>query len=44
MTIQFRNTGSLSTQSALALRVEGRSNAVVMQTGYTGWQVAALTP
>jgi len=38
MTILFRNTGSLSAQAAFALRVVGRSNVVVMQTGFTGWQ------
>jgi rhodanese-related sulfurtransferase len=38
MTILFCNTGSLSAQAAFALRVAGRSNVVVMQTGYTGWQ------
>ncbi|MZR13783.1 rhodanese-like domain-containing protein [Maritimibacter sp. DP07] len=38
MTILFCNTGSLSAQAAFALRVAGRSNVVVMQTGLTGWQ------
>ena len=38
MTILFCNTGSLSSQAAFALRVAGRSNVVVMQTGFTGWQ------
>ncbi|MGC9369428.1 MAG: rhodanese-like domain-containing protein [Paracoccaceae bacterium] len=38
MTILFCNTGSLSAQAAFALRVAGRTNVVVMQTGYTGWQ------
>nr|WP_220443970.1 rhodanese-like domain-containing protein [Pararhodobacter zhoushanensis] len=38
MTILFCNTGSLSAQAAFALRVAGRSNVVVMQTGYPGWQ------
>jgi len=38
MTILFCNTGSLSAQAAFALRVAGRSNVVVMQTGFTGWQ------
>jgi rhodanese-related sulfurtransferase len=33
MTILFCNTGSLSAQAAFALRVAGRSNVVVMQTG-----------
>jgi rhodanese-related sulfurtransferase len=38
MTILFCNTGSLSAQAAFALRVAGRANVVVMQTGLTGWQ------
>ena len=38
MTILFCNTGSLSAQAAFALRVAGRSNVVVMQTGFAGWQ------
>jgi len=38
MTILFCNTGSLSAQAAFALRVAGRSNVVVMQTGVSGWQ------
>jgi len=38
MTILFCNTGTLSSQAAFALRVAGRSNVVVMQTGFTGWQ------
>lgn len=38
MTILFCNTGSLSAQAAFALRVAGRSNVVVMQTGFRGWQ------
>ena len=38
MTILFCNTGSLSAQAAFALRVAGRKNVVVMQTGFTGWQ------
>ncbi len=38
MTILFCNTGSLSAQAAFALRVAGRSNVVVMQTGFNGWQ------
>ena len=45
MTILFCNTGSLSAQAAFALRVSGRSNVVVMQTGFTGWQQdAAFKP
>jgi rhodanese-related sulfurtransferase len=38
MTFLFCNTGSLSAQAAFALRVAGRSNVVVMQPGFTGWQ------
>lgn len=41
MTILFCNTGSLSAQAAFALRVAGRSNVVVLQTGLTGWQNGA---
>ncbi len=37
-TILFCNTGSLSAQAAFALRVAGRDNVVVLQTGFTGWQ------
>lgn len=38
MTILFCNTGTLSAQAAFALRVLDRSNVVVMQTGFIGWQ------
>lgn len=38
MTILFCNTGSLSAQATFALRVAGRSNVVVMQSGFHGWQ------
>ncbi len=38
MTILFCNTGSLSAQAAFALRVAGRSNVVMMQSGLGGWQ------
>jgi rhodanese-related sulfurtransferase len=38
MTILFCNTGSLSAQAAFALRVAGRSNVVMLQDGFTGWQ------
>lgn len=37
-TILFCNTGSLSAQASFALRVAGRDNVVVLQTGFTGWQ------
>lgn len=38
MTILFCKNGSLSAQAAFALRVAGRANVVVMQTGLIGWQ------
>ncbi len=38
MTILFCNTGSLSAQATFALRVAGRSNVVVMQSGFNSWQ------
>jgi rhodanese-related sulfurtransferase len=41
MTILFCNTGSLSAQAAFALRVAGRMNVVVMQSGLQGWQQGA---
>jgi rhodanese-related sulfurtransferase len=45
MTILYCNTGSLSAQAAFALRVAGRKNVVVMQTGINGWrQDAAFKP
>lgn len=36
--VVFCNTGSLSAQAAFALRVSGRENVVVLQTGINGWQ------
>lgn len=36
--ILFCNTGSLSAQAAFALRVAGRENVLLLQTGYLGWQ------
>jgi rhodanese-related sulfurtransferase len=36
--ILFCNTGSLSAQAAFALRVAGRENVIVLQTGLEGWQ------
>jgi rhodanese-related sulfurtransferase len=43
--ILFCNTGSLSAQAAFALRVAGRQNVVVLQTGLIGWkQDAAWKP
>ncbi|MAQ37129.1 MULTISPECIES: rhodanese-like domain-containing protein [Thioclava] len=38
MTVLFCNTGSLSAQAAFALRVAGRTNVVVLQTGFAGWE------
>lgn len=43
--VLFCNTGSLSAQAAFALRVAGRDNVVVLQTGLLGWkQNAAYKP
>ncbi len=36
--ILFCNTGSLSAQAAFALRVAGRDNVLVLQTGLEGWK------
>jgi rhodanese-related sulfurtransferase len=36
--ILFCNTGSLSAQAAFALRVAGRENVIVLQTGLEGWK------
>jgi len=36
--ILFCNTGSLSAQAAFALRVAGRDNVLVLQTGIEGWR------
>ena len=45
MTILFCNTGSLSAQATFALRVAGRGNVVVMQSGILGWrETAAYRP
>ncbi|MEL0099530.1 MAG: rhodanese-like domain-containing protein [Opitutae bacterium] len=41
MTILFCNTGTLSAQATFALRVAGKSNVVVMQSGLNGWKHAA---
>ncbi len=41
MTILFCNTGSLSAQAAFALRVAGRENVLLLQTGFIGWQADA---
>lgn len=38
MTILYCNTGSLSAQATFALRVAGRANVVVLQSGISGWQ------
>jgi len=39
--ILFCNTGSLSAQATFALRVAGRENVVVLQSGFLGWQAEA---
>lgn len=36
--ILFCNTGDLSAQATFALRVAGRENVVVLQTGLIGWK------
>lgn len=35
--VLFCNTGALSAQAAFGLRVLGRENVLVLQTGYHGW-------
>ncbi|MGJ3260591.1 MAG: rhodanese-like domain-containing protein [Rhodospirillales bacterium] len=43
--ILFCNTGDLSAQATFALRVAGRENVVVLQSGLNGWkQNAAYKP
>ena len=37
LVVMFCNTGVRSTQAMFALRVAGRSNVVVMQSGLDGW-------
>ncbi|WP_306044666.1 rhodanese-like domain-containing protein [Nioella sp. MMSF_3534] len=45
MTILFCNTGARSSQATFALRVAGRTNVVVLQSGFEGWlQDAAYHP
>lgn len=39
--VVFCNTGSLSAQASFALRVAGRGNVVVLQTGIIGWRQTA---
>ena len=39
--VLFCNTGSLSAQAAFALRVAGRDNVLVLQTGIIGWNKEA---
>lgn len=39
--VLFCNTGSLSAQATFALRVAGRDNVVVLQSGLNGWLVDA---
>lgn len=41
MTIVFCATGILSAQATFALRVAGRRNVVVLQSGFPGWQDSA---
>lgn len=36
--ILFCNTGTISSQALFALRVAGRENVLVLQTGYRGWK------
>jgi len=36
--ILFCNTGTLSAQAMFALRVAGRENVLVLQSGFLGWQ------
>lgn len=43
--ILFCNTGALSAQAAFGLRVLGRENVLILQTGYHGWlENAAFKP
>ena len=43
--VLFCNTGALSAQAAFGLRVLGRENVLVLQTGYHGWlENAAFVP
>ncbi|NDW53945.1 rhodanese-like domain-containing protein [Aliiroseovarius sp. PrR006] len=43
--VVFCNTGTLSSQASFALRVAGRDNVVVLQTGRNGWmENAAYKP
>lgn len=39
--VLFCNTGALSAQAAFALRVSGRDNVLVLQTGLDGWRANA---
>lgn len=39
--ILFCNTGTLSAQAMFALRVAGRENVLVLQSGFLGWQETA---
>jgi len=41
MVLVYCNTGSLSAQAAFALRVAGRDNVLVLQTGFEGWTKTA---
>ena len=43
--VLFCNTGALTAQAACGLRVLGRENVLVLQTGYHGWlENAAFRP
>ncbi|KNG92825.1 rhodanese-like domain-containing protein [Pseudaestuariivita atlantica] len=43
--VLFCNTGALSAQAAFGLRVLGRDNVLILQTGYLGWlETAAYHP
>lgn len=45
MVVMFCNTGIRSAQATFALRVAGRTNVVVLQSGYDGWlETAAYRP
>lgn len=39
--VLFCNTGSLSAQAVFALRVAGRDNVLVLQSGLDGWRTTA---
>ncbi len=41
LVVLYCNTGSLSAQATFAVRLMGRENVVVLQSGFTGWQETA---